>query len=271
MPPDNIIERTQTLAESRLRGTLPTGFQSTQAASDRLRELANADVGILNEIVEDYGQNVLTERDVVRSEIQRVMTAFQTPERTLELPATGLEFENIQRFVADYKDDNDTPSGTVKDERRVNTDDLLFTFATPEVYARITDNTQSTFKNEGLSGGTTLDVVGDAGLSTAGNTNGASLNLDDDERLYFTGDFIDVSTGKSAITKIQWKDIDGRDYGPDNGFFSNRLSGTHLFSGQGAYVKSTADLDAKVYESANAEIVPVAFYVAPGTKAPDLV
>lgn len=265
------IERTQTLAESRLRGSLPSGFQSTLVESDRLRELANADMSVLSEVVEDYGQNVLTERDIIRTEIQKVMTAFQTPQRTIELPGTGIEFENIQRFVADYKSDNDTPSGTVKDEKRVKTDDLLFTFATPEVYAQVTGQSQSTFKNTGLSEGTSLDIVGDNGLDAANNTPGASLSLDDDERMYFTGDFIDVSSGKSAITKIQWSDIDGEDYGPDNGFFSNRLSGTHLFSGQGAYVKSTADLDAKVYEAGNAEIVPVAFYIGPGTKAPSLV
>jgi hypothetical protein len=271
MPTDDVIERTQSLLESRIRGTLPTGFQSTLQGSDRLRELANADMGVLNEVVEDYGQNVLTEQDVVREEVQRVMTSFQTPERTVELPGTGLEFENIQRFVADYKQDNDTPSGTVNNERTVNTDDILFTFATPEVYAEISGNPQTNFKNDDLSEGDTLEVIGDAGLSSAGNTNGLSLELDDDERLYFTGDFIDFSGGKSNVTRIQWSDVDGEDYGPSNGLFSNRLSGMHLFSGQGAYVKSTADLDAKVYEGGAAEIVPVAFYIAPGTKAPSLV
>lgn len=262
---------TQLLSESRIRGSLPEGFQTTLAESDRLRQLQNADLSILSDVVEDYGQNTLTERDIIRSEIQSVLTAFQTPQRTLELPATGIEFKRLQQFAAYYKADNDTPSGTIKSEQRVGTDDILFTFASPEVYEEISGNAQDTFEAEGLTGGSTLDVVGDSGLPETSPGNGTSLNLDDDEMLYFTGDFIDVSEGKSTVTKIQWSDIDGDDYGPDNGFFNNRLSGTHLFAGQGGWVKSTADLDAKVYADGNSEIVPVAFYMAPGTKAPSLV
>lgn len=262
---------TQLLSESRIRGSLPEGFQTTLAESDRLRQLNNADLSILADVVEDYGNNTLTERDIIRSEIQSVLTAFQTPERTLELPATGIEFKRLQQFAAYYKADNDTPSGTIKTEQRVGTDDILFTFATPEVYEEISGNAQDTFEVTGLTGGSTLDVVDQDGLAETGQTSGTSLTLDDDEMMYFTGDFIDVSEGRSNITKVQWSDIDGDDYGPDNGFFNNRLSSTHLFAGQGAWVKSTADLDAKVYTDGNAEVVPVAFYMGPGTKAPNLV
>jgi hypothetical protein len=262
---------TQTLAESRFRGALPTGFKSTLVESDRLRQLGGVDAASLDNVVEDYGSNTLTERDIVRTEVQKVMTAFQTPERTLELPATGIEFARLQQFVAYHKQDNDFPSGTVKDEKRANTDDLVFSFAHPEVYEEITGNAQDTFQVEGLTSGSTVDLVGDSGLASTDPGTGNSITLDDDEALYFTGDYIDLSGGQSSISKIQWTDIDGESYGPDTGLFSSRLSSTHLFSGQGAWVKSTADLDAKVYEDGRAEIVPVAFYLAPGTKAPNLV
>lgn len=262
---------TQLLSESRLRGALPEGFQTTLVESDRLRELSKADTGLLTDVVEDYDGNTLTERDIIRAEAQAVLTSFQTPERTLELPGLGIEFARLQQFAAYYKADNDTPSGTIKDEKRANTDDIIFTQATPEVFEEISGNAQDTFEVGTVTSGTTVDIIGDSGLPETNPTNGTSLQLDSDEMLYFTGDFIDVSDGQSPLTKIQWADIDGEDYGPDNGYFSNRLAGTHLFTGQGAWVKSTVDLDAKAYVDGTAELVPVAFYMAPGSKAPNLV
>lgn len=265
-------QNTELLAESRLRGALPTGFKSTLADSNRLRQLSNADMSSITEVVDDYGDNDLTERDLIRSEIQSVITAFQTPERTLELPATGLEFENLQRFAAYYKQDNETPSGTIKNLRRATVDDIVFTFASPEVFEEISGSNQDTYEVTGLTGGNTLELVGDNGLES-GTTNNAgnTLSLDDDEMLYFTGDFIDLSDGKSVITKTQYVDIDGEDYEPVDGVLSGRLSGTHLMTGQGAFVKQTVDIDAKIYASGDAEVVPVAFYMAPGSKVPSLV
>jgi hypothetical protein len=266
-----MVEGTEVLTEGRVRGALPDGFKMTLYDTDRLRQLANADLSNLTDVVDDYGNSELMERHIIRNEIQRVMTSYVTPERTLELPATGLEFEHLQRFAAYYKQDADTPSGTIKDERRAGPDDIVFTFASPEVYEEISGTSQDTFEQTGLSAGNTLDLVGDAGVDEAANSSDATLSLDDDEMLYFTGDFIDLGEGQSEVTKIEWADIDGESYGPDSGLFSARLSGAHLFAGQGAWVKSTADLDAKVYAGGDAEIVPVAFYMGPGTKAPSLV
>jgi hypothetical protein len=262
---------TELLTESRLAGALPDGFKTTLYDTDRLRQLENAPMDNLGDTVDDYGGATLTERQIIESEIQRVLTSFQTPDRTLELPGLGLEFDHVLNFASYYKDDADTPSGTIKDGRRAGPDDIVFTFASPEVYEEVSGTAQDTFYQTGLTGGTALDIVGDAGADEASNSSGASMNLDDDEMMYFTGDFIDLSGGKSAVTKIQWSDIDGEDFGPDDGILSTRLSGTHLFTGQGAWVKSTTDLDAKVYTDGDAEIVPVAFYMAPGTKAPSLV
>lgn len=264
---------TQLLSESRFRGAFPTGWKTTLYDEDRLRQLEKRKdkMGNIEDVVADYGDNVLTERDIIRGEIQRVMTAFQTPERTLELPGTGMEFDNLQRFASYYKADADTPSGTIKDVRRAGPDDIVFAFASPEVYTEISGTEQTTYEVNDLSSGDTLELIDEDGLPDAGETEDSSLELDENEMLYFTGDYIDLSSGPSEVTKIQWKDIDGEDYGPDDGVLSTRLSGTHLFTGQGAWIKSTADLDAKVYADGDAEIVPVAFYMGPGNNVPALV
>jgi hypothetical protein len=264
-------EGTELLTESRLRGNLPPGFKTTLYDSDRLRQLENADLSTLNDVVDDYGSYELTEDDIIKAEIQRVLTAFQTPERTMEFPGTGMEVMNdhIRSFAARYKANQDTPSGTIKDARRANPDDIVFTFATPEVYDQISGSSQDNFDVTGQSVGT-LELVDTDGLPDGGQSADTSLDLDDNEMLYYTGDFIDLSSGQSIFTAIQYVDIDGEDYGPDNGLFSTRLSGNHIFTGQGAWVKQTVDIDAKVIADGDAEIIPVAFYMGPGTNAPSL-
>jgi hypothetical protein len=268
-----MAENSDTVMERRLRGALPDGFQTGIYDTDRLRQLSNADTSNLGDTVDDYGNNTLDEAAIINTEVQRVMTALQTPERTIELPMTGLAHESglISAFASKYKSNQDTPSGTIKDARRAGVDDIVFTFATPEVYDEVSGTGQSTFEVSNLSSGNTLELVDQDGLPAGGETGDTSLSMDDDEMMFFTGDYIDLSEGQSAVTKIQWSDIDGDDYGPDDGILSTRLSGTHYFAGQGAWIKSSADLDAKVYADGDAEIVPIAFYMGPGSNAPSLV
>lgn len=261
--------------ERALAGELPDGFVSTLASEDRLRELANQSDDNLSDVVEDYDGNTLTERNIIRAEIQRSITAFQTPDTseggTLELPGTALEFSRILNFAAHYKEDNDTPSGTIKTPKRANTDDIVFSFANPEVYEEVSGQSQDHYEITGITGGNTIEVIDTDGLAEAGQSGGTSLSLDQDEMMYFTGDFIDVSGGRAVLTKFQWNDIDGKQYGPVDAVLDSRLSATHIATAQGAWVKSSADLDAKGYLDGKAELIPIAYYMGPGNKAPALV
>jgi len=268
----------QTESELGAVEALPSGFQSTFYEADRLRRLAGVDPqSTLSDTVDEFSvsgsSSTLTESNVIDSVVEGWLTQFITPERTIEFPGLGLSREEnlIQKFAAKYKNDNDTPSGTIKDVARAGTDDILFTFATPEVYSEISGTQVNDFLQTGLTAGNRLDVVGDAGVDEGANTAGNSLQLDPDEYLFFTGDFIDLSEGKSVVTATELADVDGEDFGPVNGLFSSRLSGTHILTTQGTYATATVDIDAKVYDDGDAEVVPVAFYMAPGSKAPDLV
>lgn len=262
---------TELLGESRLRGALPDGFQTTLQGSERLRELSNADLDTLNATVEDYNSSQLTEADIIAKEVQRVLTAYSTPERTMEFPGTGLEMANdhIEQFAAAYKANQDTPSGTIKSPLRANPDDIVFTFAYPEVYEEISGTNQDNFLVEGEPVGT-LEVVDTDGLPDGGQSASTTLSLDDNEQLFFTGDFIDLESGRSIVSSLRWVDIDGEDYGRDGHLLSTRMGGNHILTGQGAWVKQTCDLDMKTYQSGDAEIVPIAFYMAPGSKVPSL-
>lgn len=272
-----------TETEDVILNTLPDGFKTTFLDTDRLRRLAEQDPSqALGETVEDYKSFTLTERDIIRNLADRVNTSFLTVERTIELPGLQLALDPdpvpgkgslLEQWVALYKQDSDTPTGTIKDPARASTDDIVLSFATPEVYNEVNDNggSVSNFVNTGLSGGSELQVVGQGGIDTSVNTDGNTLNLDSDEYFFFTGDFIDLSDGKSVVTATELSDVDGEDYGPQNAIFQNRLSGAHLLTTQGFYATDTFDIDAKVYEDGDAELVPVGFYIADGRKAPALV
>lgn len=269
----------RTATEEAVTASQPEGFRSMFLESDRLRRLNNQTPGEeLIDVVEDYGDNSILEGDIINRVANGVLTSFITPERTIELPGLALvmseENNLLQKFAALYKQDNDTPSGTIKDPERAGTDDIVFQFANPEVYSQIANGSltgPNNFEQPNLSDGDTVEVIGDSGIDETGNSNGNSLALDDDEYLFFTGDYIDLSDGKSVITKTQWTDVDGEDFGPSDAIFSSRLSGAHIMTTQATYATATADLDAKAYTDGDAELVPVGFYMAPGTKAPGLV
>jgi len=264
-------ETTQTLIERRINNNAPVGFASTLTDEGHLRQLANQAVD-LSDTVQEYEGNVLTEANVIETVVQRVMAgSFLTPERTIELPGVGIEYEagNIQAFAAAYKESDDTPTGTITDEQRAQADDLVFTFAGPEVYNQIGNSTVDNFKISDVSAGDVVTLVGADGYNSSASD---PIDLDDDERLYFTGDFIDVSAGKSIFNRQEWVNVDGsaEDYGPISWLFSNRLSGANVSLGSGARVKREAQLNVKAYEDGDAELWPVAFYMAPGHKAPEL-
>jgi len=266
---------TKTTLEEVYEATLPSGFRSTFLEADRLRRLNNANTSLLGDIVEDYGSNQLTENDIIANHAERVLTSFLTPERTIEFPGLALclsdENNLLEKWAARYKSDNDTPSGTIKDPARAGTDDIVFSFATPEVWEQVSGTAQSDYKQTGLTAGSTLNLVGNAGMDEAANTDGSSLSLDPDEYLFFTGDFLDLSEGKSVVTATQLTDVDGKSFGPIDSVLSGRLSGAHIMTTQGTYATASVDIDAKVYEAGDAEIVPLAFYLGPGTKNPALV
>lgn len=262
---------------------LPDGFKTTFKDSDRLRRLlskANSNAS-LDGVVEDYNNFSLTERDIIIQQADRVNTAFLLPERTIELPGLQLALDDtlfkggkslLELFALLYRDDANTPTGTITDAARATTDDLVFTLATPEVFNQINSNggTVENFRQTALTAGNTLEVVGQGGIDTSVNTAGNSLTLADDEMLFFTGDYIDLSDGKSVITKIELPDVDGEDFGPTEFLLRNRLSGAHLGVAQGFYATDTVDVDAKIYDDGDAELFPVAFYMADGSKAPSL-
>lgn len=268
---------TQTLTERRVRASTPEGFQTTLTDDGRLRSLENQDITGIEDIVQDYEGKTLTEKAIIDFELERTITSFLTPERTIELPGTGLEYGNghLYAFAAQYKQSDDTPTGTIQDTRRAQSDDLVFTFATPEVYNGIIGaepgdpNYTANFKIEDVDEGEVVTLIGEDGFNSATD---AKLSLADNERLFYTGDFIDVSSGKSIFNRQEWVEVDGQteDYGPYDWLLSNRLSGANVSMGHGAYVKRDAHLNVKAYEAGDAELWPVAYYMAPGHQAPDL-
>jgi hypothetical protein len=267
-----MVETTETLIERRLREKLPSGFVTTLSDEGHLRTLANQSTDNINETVQEFSGQALTEKNIIDVVIERVLTgSFLTPERTIELPGLGIEYNagRLYSWAASYKASDDTPTGTIADAQRAQSDDLVFTFAGPEVYNQIGNSSVDNFKTSGHTAGDVVTLVGEDGYNSSAD---AVLDLDEDERLFFTGDFVDVSSGKSVFNSQEYVQVDGsaEDYGPQRFLLSNRLSGANVSLGSGARVKRDVQLNLKAYEDGDAEVWPIAFYMAPGYKAPSL-
>jgi len=264
-----------TAFEEALAESLPDGFANTFIEGSRLRRLRGQSTSNLNNTVEEYNNYKLTEADVIGNMAQRMLTSFLTPERTIEFPGLALSINEglLEQWAAQYKRDNDTPSGTITDPTRAEVDDIVMAPITPETFVQITgDNTLSpNFVETGLTAGDRLDLIGDAGHDGTQNSADAALSLAPDEQVFLTGDFVDLTQGQSIITATEYPNIDGNDFGPVNVMFQSRLSGAHIMTTQGTYATDEVDLDAKVYDDGDAEVRPIGFYLGPGRKAPDLV
>lgn len=265
----------QTDLEAALAESLPAGFGSTFIESSRLRRLSGVDTGNLGNTVAEYNDFKLTESDVILSEAQKILTSFTTPERTIELPglALALQANLVASWAAEYKRDNDTPSGTITNPARAEVDDIVFAPLSPEVFKEITgdDTLSPNFKSTGLVAGDKLPVIGDKGHDTAQNTAGNPLSLDPEEQIFLTGDVIDLSQGQSVITAGEYPEIDGRDFGRTDVIAQSRLSGAHILTMQGTFATDSVEKHVKVYDDGDAELVPVGFYLGPGRNRPDLV
>jgi hypothetical protein len=266
---------TQTAFEQALTESLPDGFVNTFIEASRLRRLRSQSTSNLNNTVAEYDSFTLTESDVIENTAQRMLTSFLTPERTIEFAGFALSLYAglLTKWAARYKEDNDTPSGTVTNPERAEVDDIVFTPITPEVFVQITDDDtlSPNYVASGLTAGDRLDVIGDMGHDTSQNSADAALSLAPDEQIFLTGDFVDLTQGQSVVTATEYPNIDGNDFGPTNVMFQSRLSGAHIMTTQGTYCTDEVDLDAKVYDDGDAEVRPIGFYLGPGRKAPELV
>lgn len=255
--------------------SMPNGFKNLFVESSRLRRLKQFDASTLDGTVEEYGNNKITEAEIIEAVAQRRARSYLTPERTIAYPGLNLAINDnlLHLWAAGYKKDNDTPSGTIKDPERAGVDDIVFSPLTPAVFKKITDDDtlSPNFVSSGLSGGDELPVIADKGHDTDANTAGETLSIGTSEQIFLTGDFIDLSQGQSVVSGTQYNDVDGHDFGPTDVLMQSRHSGTHILTTQATYATDTLNLHAGVYDDGDAELVPVGFYLGPGRKAPDLI
>lgn len=270
----------QTGVVKSLMDVSPSGWKTTLMDEKRLRSLESAPVNELSNIVAEYGKNKITEKDVIQKEAVKVANSYLTPDGIYDLPGLMLALDNkhLQKFAAAYVGDADTPSGNVAPVELADSSDTIFTFATPEVWDEIAsdpdNNGSSTGKNnflqDSLTAGNTLDLIADGGIDSSTSSSDTTLTLNQDEYLFFTGDVIDLS-GNGCITKLKITNKDGEsDYGPSTATLQERASDARVLTGQGAFIQNEVDVDAKVYQDGDAELVPIVFYMGPGTKAPGL-
>lgn len=279
--------QTQSLLQLQF-GEQPEGFRTTFINDDRLtyiqdahKRLQSGDLS-LDQTVVEFGDHVLTERDVINRELNKVQSSFLLPERTVTLPGVALNRDAIMAIAAKFKDEHDLGPVVPSALAEPGQNQVVFEFATPEVYNDLANaqsgvsgvNANNFIRDNNLSAGNTVDIISDGGVAgTQGNTAYLELAREDDE-LIFTGDILDP-LGDATLSKYEQADVDGNDdLGPEDVLFQRRLSNLHIQTVQGNYIKTRFDLDGKVYDGGDtgaAEPVPVVFRLGQADNAGALV
>lgn len=264
------------LLQEREFDAFPDGFRTNFLDDDRLETLGNvlaegvtasstddSLTGITRSVSEPAGSE-MREVDEIDRVLDRVVSSFITPERTIQLPGVELNRNLIKAAAVAYKRDTDTPSGTIKPPELASNDDIVFEFVTPETYSEIGTGTAFNYIRTGLTDDTTVEVVGANGIDGGG---AGSFTLNARDWLFFTGDIIDP-LDDARLTKFQWANIDGNtNLGPSPAFLGRSVSSLHMQLVPAQLVKEDVRLQAKVYDAGaaqEAEPVPVAVRLTDG-------
>lgn len=284
--PTNLDSAAEVAVESSILNTqrtfegLPDAFQTNFVDDERLESLSST--WATGQVVQDELNNTVlsiseprdsrfTEKDVIDLVLDRVASSFTFRERTITLPGIELNRKLIYAAAAEYKQDTDTPSGTIKPPELATADDIVFEAVTPDVYNDITGTADQAdnFIRTGLTDDQSLDVIGSNGA--AGGANQLQLNAAD--WLVYTGDVIDF-LDDASLTKWEYADVDGStNYGPTPGLIGRRGSELHYQLVSAFLVKEQVDINARVYDAGtNREAEPynVAFRFTDGSNAQPL-
>lgn len=281
--PSNEDVQNAVLLQEREYDGLPSGFRTNFRDEERLEEFVNILSGgqSVNEAVTGNidgaldgttrtipGGDSMREVDEIDWVLDRVVSSYITPERTIQIPGIELNRNLIKAAAVSYKRDTDTPSGTIKPPEHATNDDIVFEFVTPETYSQIGTGTAGRYIRTGLTDDSTIEVVGTNGIDGGGSA--AFTDFAASDWIFYTGDVIDP-LNDARITKYQWLDVNGdTNIGPTPSFFGRSVSSVHMQLITGELAKDSVRLQGKVYDAGTAqeaEPVPVAFRFADGADA----
>lgn len=274
IPGTSDAEASVLLQEKQYEG-FPSGFRTNFIDDERLETFTSilaegvteTDDGSLTDITRSVSRpagSEFTEADEINWVIDRVVSSFVTPERSVALPGVALNRELIKAVAVAYKRDTDTPSGTIKPADFATNDDIAIEFVTPETYSEIGTGTAFNYIRTGLTDDSTVEVIGTNGIDGGGT---AAFTLNARDWLFYTGDVLDP-LDDARLTKYQWTQVDGdTNLGPSPDLLGRSVSSLHMQLIPAVLAKEDVRLQAKVYDAGaaqEAEPIPVAFRLTDG-------
>lgn len=238
--------------------TLLIDMKSTLKNEDTLNDLQKAydtRSQVLEEDALHFGRQKVTEEEVIRDVLKDIKT-LRIGEREITLPGVEANERMIIGAVAKFK--REVYSGNVKPAKMAGHDDIVVELAREKTFEGMQAGNVNNFAGTVATEGASLNIVPAKGIS-------GTATLDDNQWLFFTGDFIDLNSD-AVITAIQYVDVDGEtNYNPEGHIiFSERDSDIQVNKVSAELVKSTVNIDGYGAFAGNAEVVPVAIHIAQG-------
>jgi len=154
-------------------------------------ELLNNLTKAYNERGEVFEEDALTfggrrvgEGQVIDDVLDNIQNQIRVSERQIKLPGLSANRELIKGAVADFK--RNVFDGNIKPAQTAGHDDIVVEFASAQVFNNLQASTVQNFQQTGLAGGSVADIIPQA--------EAAESTLAENERLFFTGDFVDLNS-----------------------------------------------------------------------------
>jgi len=202
-----------------------------------------------------YAGKRIGEEELIRDELKRMMQPLRMSTRDIELPGLRANVELIVAAVAKFKKEV-VQGADVRPVAIAGDNDIAIEMINILTVNGMTKRSISTWLQTGLS-------VGRVGIFPPGNgsADAQKATLDDDEWLFFTGDFIDFNSN-AIIEEIKYENIDkNTSFNPESIVLSQKGTDMHMGLVSAQLAKSYVKIGGRATTAGATEMMPVAVHI----------
>jgi len=195
------------------------------------------------------------EEEILRDELKRMMQPLRMSTRDIELPGLKANTELIIAAVAKFKREV-VQGADIRPVSIAGDNDIAIEMINILTVNHMTKRTVSSWLQTGLS-------VGRIGIFPPGNgsNDAQKATLDDNEWLFFTGDFIDFNSD-AIVETIKYENIDkNTSFNPESIILSQKGTDMHMGLVSAQLAKSYVKIGGRATTAGSCEMMPVAVHI----------
>lgn len=202
-----------------------------------------------------YAGKRIDEETLVREELTRLLQPLRMSTRDIELPGMRANMENIVGAVAKFKKEV-VKGADIRPVQMAGDEDLTIELLNVLTTSGMSHHSVTAWLQTGQS-------VGRVGLfpPACGTGTNDRATLDDDEWLFFTGDFIDFNSN-AIIEEIKYEDVDKvTSYNPESIIMSQKGTDMQMGLVSAVLAKSYVKIGSRATTAGATEMLPVAVHI----------